>query len=771
MNLLRASTSDDLCRGQPPGLGRWFALTLTGLLFATGVQAKPAVIVHKGRGSYVIVTPDDKSPAVDYAAKELQSFLRQMTGVELPVVAEKQAGRKPAFLLGPCRRSAKAGLVEQARQLPPDGVLVRTVGKDIALLGSNERGNLYSVYVLLEKFLGVRFIAWDCTVVPKQAELTLPVLDYRHAPPFMYRETLYFDSFPREIAARQRWNGPSTKCDATTGGKIDFYPYVHSFRLLVPESEYFKAHPEYFGLQGGKRVAGTIHAQLCLSNPDVLRIAKQTVLKWIAQHPDVPIIDVSQNDGNGPCECEQCAAIVKEEGSQHGPILRFVNAIADEVAKKHPGKWIETLAYAYSTAPPAVTRPRANVIIRLCHAGCFFHGFEQCGLGSQHAAWLEQWQKLTRNIFIWHYATDFAHYLAPNPNLAGLAKDIKFYAAHGVNGLMVQCDYQGPGGEMAELRQYLSAQLMWDPTQDPMTIREEFCRHYYEGAAPRVMEFLRRMDQFGAGPAHVFAVWDPASIVTPEFAREALRVLEEARAAGNAAVRNRVGKLMLPFWCTMLLNPSKYGLPDQEASALWQQARQTLKDNRINFIRESGAPDGDAPGWILEMDARFAPVPKDVVFDLMKLDRARVEHCADMRSGSVSRNGRLVRTIFQHPDGAQDGDATYEIPMPPLSPGKRLLLKFGTVISNRSQDGVRFAVLANGKELWSETKTAFLAPNGAEARPQDNLLPVRDPFSDQDLDLSAYAGQTLKLTLRVNALANNQYDWANWIEPRIIEAQ
>ena len=494
---------------------------------------------------------------------------------------------------------------EQARQLQADGVLIKTLGKNIALLGNNERGNLYSVYVLLEKFLGVRFLAWDCTVVPQRGELRLAELDYRHAPPFMYRETLYFDSFPKEVAARQRLNGPYTKCDATTGGKIDFYPYVHSSRLLVPEGQYFKEHPEYFGLQGGKRVAGTVNAQLCLSNPDVLRIAKQTVMKWIEEHPDVPIIDVSQNDGNGACECERCMAIVKEEGSQHGPILRFVNAIADEVAQKYPDKWVETLAYAYSVAPPRITRPRANVIIRLCHVGCFFHGFEQCKQGGDLSGWVDEWSKLSKRIFVWHYATDFAHYLAPNPNLAGLAKDIKFYAAHGVNGLMVQCNYQGPGGELAELRQYLAAQLMWDPAQDPMQIREDFCRHYYESAAPQALEFLRRMDQLGDGPTHVFAAWDPQSVVSPEFAREALRILEPARAAGNATVRNRVNKLMLPFWYTMLLNPSKYGLSDQAAAAVWEQARQTLQDNRINFIHESGAPEGDASGWMAEMDARF----------------------------------------------------------------------------------------------------------------------------------------------------------------------
>jgi hypothetical protein len=138
----------------------------------------------------------------------------------------------------------------------------------------------------------------------------------------------------------------------------------------------------------------------------------------------------------------------------------------------------------------------------------------------------------------------------------------------------------------------------------------------------------------------------------------------------------------------------------------------------------------------------------------------------------VRRNGRLVRTLFQHPDGQHDADATYEISLPALPQGKRLLLKFGTVISNQTQDGVRFSILANGRELWGETKATFITPDSAEGKPpQDKLLPGKAPFSDHALDLSAYAGQTLKLTLRVNALANNAYDWANWVEPRIVETK
>ncbi len=746
---------------------RWIASVLC---LSAALEAAPAVIVRDGRSDYRIVTPAADSPAAEYAAKELQSFIQQMTDVRLPVVKEQAADDGPAFWVGPCERNTKAGLLEEARQLREDGVLIRTLGHDIALLGQNERGHLYSVYVLLEKYLGVRFLAWDCTVVPKQAELTLPAINHAYAPPFMYRETLYFDSFPKEIAARQRLNGPTTKCDASVGGKIDFYPYVHSFDDLFPENEYFKDHPEYYGLQGGKRVAGAVHAQLCLTNPDVLRLAKEKVLRWIAERPDVPIFDVSQNDGNGPCECDKCMAIVAQEGSQQGTILRFVNAIADEVAKKHPDKWVETLAYAYSMNPPAITRPRDNVIIRLCHAGCFLHGFETCKQGAELATWVDQWSKLTRRIFIWHYGTNFAHYLAPNPNLNGLVKDIRFYAAHGVNGLMVQCNYQGPGGELAELRQYLCAQLMWNPTRDPMLIREEFCRGYYGKAAAKVMEFLGVMDKMAEEPVHVFAVWDPPGIVPPRFAREALRVLEQAKAADDdPAVRNRIGKLMLPFWYTLLLNPAKYELSDSDAAAIWKRARQVINDNQITFIREGGAS-GDGPGWVLEMDARFAPAPQGMVFDLMRIDRAKVENCADWRTNSVRRGGRLVRAIFQHPDGVTDGDATYEVSLPALPDAKRLVMKFATVISNRTQDGARFSVLVNGDELWHETKTTFIPADAVEAQSaHDGILPGRDPFSDHVLDLSSYAGQTIRLTLRVHALANNANDWANWLEPRVVE--
>ena len=738
--------------------------TITILLLATCLQAAPATIVKNGRARCQIVTPDAKIPAVEHAAIELQKFIFEITGARLPVVPENKARRGPSFLLGPCRKTVKAGLTERASKLREDGVLIKTVGKDIALLGRNERGHLYSVYVLLEKYWGVRFLAWDCTLVPKRSELSLPELDYSYAPPFMSRETLYFNSLPKDIASRQRLNGANTECDASTGGKISIFPYVHSFDDLFPETEYFKEHPEYYGLQGGKRVAGSVHAQLCLSNPDVLRLSKEKVLKWAVEHPEA-ILDVSQNDGNGACECEKCAETARLEGSQQGPILRFVNEIAGEVAKKYPDKWVETLAYAYSTAPPAITKPSTNVIIRLCHAGCFFHGFEQCGLGSQHATWLDQWQKLTQRIFIWHYATAFNHYLAPNPNLNGLAKDIKFYASHGVNGVMIQCNYQGAGGEMAELRQYLCAQLLWDPAQDPMRIRQEFCDGYYGPAAGDVIKFLALMDAQSEKPVHAFATWDPKDITPPELVASALKTLDLAlSAARTLEFKNRIEKLMLPFWYVKLIHPEKFGLSKDQAPALVARVKRLFETNKIDFVCEGGK---NAAPWIISMEAKYPTAPpKGVVFDLLRNAPAKTDNCADWRINSVERGGRIAATIFQHPDPEHNADGTFEIPLPK---DEKMGFKFATVLSGPSENGVRFSVLINGEEVWNETKTVFLGPVAQkEKSAHDSILPSANPFSDHTIDLSSHAGKTIRLTLRVNAMSNTSYDWANWIEPKIV---
>lgn len=323
-----------------PAFTRWAVGLGVAMALAVNATAKDVAVAEKGVSTYRIVTPDNASPVEIYAASELQTYLAEASGVKLPVVAEGKAAAGPAFYIGKCKRVSKS-LRAQAAQLGTDGVVIQSVGRDFILLGKDDRGQLYASYVFLERFCGCRFLAPDCAVTPSRPKLTLPEIEYFYAPPFVYRDELYYDMSDWRFAARLKLNGaniwqclgqpvpvPDTQ-GRFTGVLIK--PFVHTAAAIVPRNQYFATRPEYYSMVGGKRICETIGSQLCFTHPDVIEIAKAQVLKWIEQTPDLTAVDVSQNDAlpgkPGCCECEACMAVVNAEGAQSGTLLRLVNAV------------------------------------------------------------------------------------------------------------------------------------------------------------------------------------------------------------------------------------------------------------------------------------------------------------------------------------------------------------------------------------------------------------------------------------------------------------
>lgn len=600
-------------------LAVWMAGLVAAITLAAPLRAmaEDSVVVDQGASVYRIITPDDASPAEKYAASELQTYLEQVTGVKLKIMAESGSGTAPAFYIGKCKQVDRA-IRKEADKLGTDGVVIKSVDKDFVLLGKGDRGQLYATYVFLERFCGCRFLAIDCTVTPKQPKLTLPKIDYHYAPPFVYRDELYHDVSDWQFAARLKLNGANIwQCQGKpipdTQGRFTgvlIAPFVHTAAAIAPGNVYFEKHPEYYSLVGGKRICEAISGQLCFTNPDVIELAKTQALKWIEQMPNLTAVDISQNDAWpgrwGSCECEACMAVVKEEDAQHGTILRMVNAVADAVKAKYPDKYVETLAYQYSIAAPKMTKPRDNVVIRLCHHACYFHGMGDEELSKPYRAAIDDWRKIAKSIWVWHYGVNFWDYLAPNPNLNGLVDDIRYYAAHGVNGVMLQGNLQGSGSELSDFRQYLTAQLLWDPTQDPMKIRSDFCEGYYGPAAGDVMAFLALMDTFGKEiKVHIpMNGWHPQEITPPEFVAKGLAILNGAYGkTEDPAVRNRLEKLLVPLWHMQLSFADKYGLPRADAPALLARFKKALEINKITAWSEGGA----SAAMLAQYDKLYAP--------------------------------------------------------------------------------------------------------------------------------------------------------------------
>ena len=305
------------------------------------------------------------------------------------MVTEEAAGRGPFIFVGESeflRRRVDLNF----RAMGPEGFTMRTVGRDLVLAGGRQRGTMYAVYTFLDEKLGCRWFSSKVSQIPAQDDIRFAPFEVTFRPKLEYREPFYTDAFDADYAARNRANSSSARLGPERGGRVQYSHFVHTFYDLLPPAEFFAAHPEYFSEINGQRTAD--HAQLCLTNPAVLRIATERVRRWIAEAPEANIYSVSQNDWHGWCTCPNCAALDEREGSHSGTVLNFANSIAEAIERDHPDKAIDTLAYQYTRKPPKTIRPRPNVIVRLCSIECCFaHPLESCPVNASFRSDIVGW--------------------------------------------------------------------------------------------------------------------------------------------------------------------------------------------------------------------------------------------------------------------------------------------------------------------------------------------------------------------------------------------
>lgn len=434
---------------------------------------------------------DDYSRPALSAAKELRYYLDRMTSASF-VIAEDDG--------------AKAGVaLEQVTDasLGTDGFTIDTEGSRIVIRGG-ERGVLYGAYEFLEK-LGCRFFTHNCEKIPTRPLLEVPDIHDRQVPVVEYREHNYADAVQNpKFSVKCRFNGGFHYIPPHLGGHMAYAWFVHTFDVMIPAKKYGEAHPEYFALVNGKRVTTDGgRTQLCLTNPDVLKICTEEVRKALREHPEARLISISQNDCGKHCECDACRAMDEKEGSPSGTLLRFVNAIAEELEGEFPDVVFDTLAYLYNRPAPLITRNRRNVCVRLCSIECCFsHPFETCddesrsvsrpdGTKSSFITDLRDWGKICDRMYIWDYTTRFSNYPAPHPNWRVLQPNIQAMVKNNVKGIFEQaCGASRGNVDFNELRLYLISKLLWDPYCDVEAHKREFMEYYYGAAAPALAKYL-----------------------------------------------------------------------------------------------------------------------------------------------------------------------------------------------------------------------------------------------------------------------------------------
>jgi hypothetical protein len=147
-----------------------------------------------------------------YAAKELQRYLHQISGTLLEIRSGEQDIRKPSFVVGTTESNsilrklvAVKMLTVSANDPGPQGYALKKISWNgvsaIAIVGSDEIGSLYGVYGLLSDYYGIGFFLGGDMLPDKKVPLRWVEVNEKKAPSMYVRGFLPWTNFPQSATS------------------------------------------------------------------------------------------------------------------------------------------------------------------------------------------------------------------------------------------------------------------------------------------------------------------------------------------------------------------------------------------------------------------------------------------------------------------------------------------------------------------------------------------------------------------------------------------
>lgn len=523
------------------------------LIYTTGQAETGLTLVKAGKSDYHIIIPNKATPIEQKAAMVLQLYMNQIAGVKLSINDDSSPARPEEILIGNTNRQ----WIKKIPSLQHEGIYIATSATKLMLQGDG-KGTLYAVYTFLEDYLGCRKYSSKVKYVPKNETILIPSIEVQYSPKNAFRAVYYPD--PETDQEYLDWH-KLHRIDESWG------LWGHSFDKLVPAKKYFATHPEYFALVENKRRP----AQLCMSNADVLAIASQSLAKILNENPKAQYWSVSQNDGNGYCECDKCSALNKKYGSPQGALLHFVN----QIANNYPDREITTLAYGWSRKPPIGIKPAKNVTILF--STIEVNRSKPIAIDARSDSFrkdYEGWLKLTKKVIVWDYVAQFTNYISPFPNFNTLQPNLRYFMEQHPTGFFMQGSETVPS-EFSELKSYILAKLLWNEKLDAQMLRSEFMAAFYGKASTHLMEYLYAIEKQVAIYNQRLDIYDNPikpyrSYLNPKLMDEYGHFLKDALQAvkDNRELYLRTEAAVLPLNFAVLQQARFYGL---EANGVFEQ--------------------------------------------------------------------------------------------------------------------------------------------------------------------------------------------------------
>ncbi len=456
----------------------------------------PVALVKDGKPRASIVVMNKAA-----GANLLQSFIRQTTGAELPIIQNKIS--KPAIILGDCREAAALGL--DSGKMPPEGFAIKTTADAIHIVGRNDgrdaNGQVWGVIEFLERFVGVRWYFPPATEKGPQIGQSVLAMRDLAVPPVWLEDAPAFRMRVMWPPMSQPWQGKGINLTGVqrflrSGNSWPIQLKVHQPNWLAYEN-LKKNRP---GVFQQRKDGSRQHEVLCYGHPQTV----ETYLEGIQNFVDgkkplyAPIADkaitVSPYDVELACYCEHCQKLWDDKGGQYGGASKVMATFVDKLAREVQRRWSDegfTVVYLpylnYTTAPKGFRFP-GNVEIQL--AGMpGLAAYKEPAIRDSEQANIDRWIATSgRPIQNWHYSAWPAHKTKAAFQYPHVAKD--FYLRN--RGKTIGSFINGTHNHWP--RQHISLycwlKVLWNPEFDVDAAVDEFARRMFGPAETTMRELL-----------------------------------------------------------------------------------------------------------------------------------------------------------------------------------------------------------------------------------------------------------------------------------------
>ena len=431
----------------------FFSVTLS---FLNAFEISENIVIVKSKNSHI----------PDTAANDLAYYLSRITEKDIKVVQETPQGNTAIIL-------TKAS----DKNLQDDTFKIIANDTRLTISAANERSILYGIYYFLDHYAGCKFLSVNYEYIPSYKRKDLGKIDEVQKPTFSYREIFMREGDDLLFSFKNLLNGRLGHRTAKDEAEEIYTSGIKTFSFtsaaLLGEKYMCSGQYDYANKHAQ-------HEALLKLDQELARIPKNQKSYVILEHEDRGSV---------------CTSGLKRGETPSKAFLDYTRYLAENMAQKYPYITFFHQAYLWSREVPAhIPKLPANLGVHF--AGIEANFAKPLQADENRKIWedLIGWGKLTDNIIIWDYIINFGGYMFPFPNLNAVDKDIKAFAKKPfVKGVFLQGSYETYGGDLADLRIWVFAKLLWNPNHNLDDLIGEFCHYYYGAAAEDVIKYIRKL--------------------------------------------------------------------------------------------------------------------------------------------------------------------------------------------------------------------------------------------------------------------------------------